>query len=83
MMRARVVPGRLRGLLIRRVDNRQKKRGGLPAACLRARKQIAARESRRNSVGLYRRGTLKAEILDAAKKIGMKVELGKGHWSGA
>ena len=70
---ARVVPGRLRGLCIRPLQNRQQERGGLAAARLGAGEQVAAFERRRNRVGLNRRRTLESEVFDAAKQIGVKL----------
>ena len=73
MMSARVVPGRLAGLVHESVENRQKKRRSLSAARLGAGKQIASCERRWNRVGLNRRRPLETEVFDAAQEIGVNL----------
>ena len=66
-------------LLHQAVENRQQERGGLAAARHGAGQQVAAFERRRNGVGLNGRRPGEAEVFDAAKQIGVELELTKRH----
>src|SRR5262245_6684140 len=56
------------------VENRQKKRGGLAAAGLRAREDVPSAERGRNGVSLNRCGANKAELFDRAEQAWMQRE---------
>ena len=61
------------------IENRQQEGDGLAAACHRAGEHTAAGDRRWNRVGLDWRGPRKAEILQAAEKIVVKLELTEWH----
>ena len=61
------------------VKNRQQERRGLAAAGLRGRKDIGARERRRDRVLLDRRGPDEAHFPNGAEQAGVKTKRGEGH----
>ena len=65
-------PGAAAGPVDQLVDDRQQKRGGLPAPGHGAGEQVPAFEGRRNGVGLDRGGSGKAQLLDGTEQTGMQ-----------
>ena len=56
------------------VKDRQQKRGGLAAAGLRARQDVASGERRRNRVRLNGRGSNESELANSLEQVGMELE---------
>jgi len=62
-----------------RVDDREQKGRGLPAAGLRARDEVTAFEGGRDGFGLDGRGADEAEFLDPFREGRTQFQLGEGH----
>jgi hypothetical protein len=61
------------------MQDRQQKRGRLPAAGLRAGQQVFARKRGRNRLGLNRCRAGEPELANALQKVGMEVERRERH----
>ena len=71
--------GRAARLVDQPVENREDERGRLAAAGHGAGQDVAARERRRDGVGLNRRGPGEPQLLYSFKETGMELERGERH----